>query len=158
GRLPTGGPARRVRRGIGLALAYHGAGFTGSGETRLASVAALDLTPDGRPRALASHTQIGQGTRPSLAQMGAGGLGRPAALVDVLEPDTSQVPNSGPTVASRTCMIVGGLLAQCGRKMRERLELFAERPIQSDADFRSIARRFLKDRGPLRIEQRYEKP
>ena len=33
--------------GIGLALAWHGAGFTGSGEVKLASVASLELTGDG---------------------------------------------------------------------------------------------------------------
>ncbi len=34
GRRPTPG-ARRLRRGIGLSLVYHGAGFTGSGEVKL---------------------------------------------------------------------------------------------------------------------------
>jgi len=90
--------------------------------------------------------------------MVAQGLGVTPRLVLVQTPDTLEVPNSGPTVASRTCMIVGGLLARCGEKMRERLELFAERPIRDDGDFRAIARRFLKARGPLRIEQKYEKP
>jgi CO/xanthine dehydrogenase Mo-binding subunit len=151
-------PARRLRRGIGLALAYHGAGFTGSGETRLGSVAALDLTPDGRPRALTSNTEIGQGTQTIFAQMVADPLGISPDLVLVQQPDTLEVPNSGPTVASRTCMVVGGLLARCGERMRERLELFVERPIRGDADFRSVARRFLKERGALRIEQQYKKP
>src|SRR5213593_4786525 len=53
---------RRLRRGIGLALAYHGAGFTGSGEVKLGSIAALDLSHDGRPRILSASTEIGQGT------------------------------------------------------------------------------------------------
>ncbi len=42
-RAATGWPAA-----IGLALAWHGAGFTGSGEVKLASVASLELTADGR--------------------------------------------------------------------------------------------------------------
>ncbi|MEO5616899.1 MAG: molybdopterin cofactor-binding domain-containing protein, partial [Candidatus Eisenbacteria bacterium] len=150
--------SRRLRRGIGLALGYHGAGFTGSGETRLGSVAALDLTSDGRPRALTSNTEIGQGTETIFAQMVAEGLGVSPGLVLVQTPDTLEVPNSGPTVASRTCMVVGGLLARCGKAMRERLELFAERPIRDDADFRRVAKKFLKERGALRIEQKYEKP
>ncbi len=149
---------RRLRRGIGLALAYHGAGFTGSGETRLGSVVALDLTADGRPRALTSNTEIGQGTQTIFAQMVGEGLGVSPDLVVVQTPDTLEVPNSGPTVASRTCMVVGGLLARCGEAMRERLELFVERPLRSDADFRQVARKFLRARGPLRIERKYEKP
>src|SRR5205814_9424595 len=31
-------PARRLRRGLGISLALHGAGFTGSGEVRLGSI------------------------------------------------------------------------------------------------------------------------
>ena len=150
--------SRRLRRGIGIALGFHGAGFTGSGETRLGSIAALDLTADGRPRALTSNTEIGQGTETIFAQMVAEGLGVTPDLVLVQNPDTDEVPNSGPTVASRTCMVVGGLLTRCGQAMRERLELFAERPIRNDADFKSVAKKFLKERGPLRIEQKYEKP
>ena len=143
---------------MGLALVYHGAGFTGSGEVRLASVAALDLTADGRPRALTASTEIGQGTVTVFSQMIAEELGVPPGLVVVGTPDTAAVPNSGPTVASRTCMIVGGLLADCARGMRERLELFAERPIAGERDFLRVARRFLAERGPLRIERQYRPP
>ena len=37
----------RTASGIGLALAWHGAGFTGSGEVKLASVASVELGADG---------------------------------------------------------------------------------------------------------------
>jgi CO/xanthine dehydrogenase Mo-binding subunit len=154
----NGTNGRRTRKGIGLSLVYHGAGFTGSGEVRLASRAAVDLTSDGRPRVLAASTEIGQGTVTMFAQMVADPLGVPAELVVVEAADTSQVPDSGPTVASRTCMVVGGLLARCAEGMRERLELFAERPIAGARDFTAVAKRFLRERGPLRIEREYEKP
>ena len=107
-------------RGIGLALFYHGAGFTGSGEVLLGSRAGLETTPDG-VRILVANTEIGQGTRTMLAQIVADALGIPYEQVDVAQPDTSIVPDSGPTVASRTCMVVGGLLERCARTMRERL-------------------------------------
>ncbi len=149
---------RRVRRGIGASLVYHGAGFTGSGEVRLNSLAALDLDPDGRPRILAASTEIGQGTSTMFAQLVGEGLGVDADFVVVATPDTAVVPDSGPTVASRTCMVVGGLLHECARSMRGRLGLFAERPIRDERDFQRIARRFLKERGPLRVEHRYQKP
>jgi CO/xanthine dehydrogenase Mo-binding subunit len=155
---PGRAPVQRRRRGIGLSLVFHGAGFTGSGEVKLASVAALDLTPAGRPRVLAASTEIGQGTLTMFAQIVGHTLGVPAELVVVENPDTDRVPNSGPTVASRTCLVVGGLLEQCARAMRERLELFAERPVAGAAVFTRVARRFLATRGPLRIEQRYQKP
>ncbi|OGF10434.1 MAG: hypothetical protein A2W00_01420 [Candidatus Eisenbacteria bacterium RBG_16_71_46] len=154
----AGRAGARVRRGIGVSLVFHGAGFTGSGEVKLHSAAAVDLTPEGRPRALAASTEIGQGTITIFSQMVADPLGVPAEFVVVETPDTARVPDSGPTVASRTCMVVGGLLSQCAVAMRERLELFAERPIAGARDFRRVARRFLAARGPLRIERSYAKP
>jgi len=41
-----------VKRGMGLAAFYHGAGFTGSGERYLNSIAGLDVTPQGKVRVL----------------------------------------------------------------------------------------------------------
>jgi CO/xanthine dehydrogenase Mo-binding subunit len=147
-----------VRRGIGLSLVFHGAGFTGSGEVKLASRAALDLTPEGRPRILSANTEIGQGTVTVFGQLVGEALGVPASFVVFETPDTNVVPDSGPTVASRTCMVVGGLLESCARAMRERLELFAERPLRGERDFARVAKRYLAERGPLRLERSYEKP
>ncbi|MBI1795426.1 MAG: xanthine dehydrogenase family protein [Candidatus Eisenbacteria bacterium] len=150
--------ARRLRRGIGLSLALHGAGFTGSGEVRLASRAAISLGADGRPVILTANTEIGQGTITAFSQLVGEALGVPPSFVIVHDPDTRAVPDSGPTVASRTVMVVGGLLEQCARAMRERLELFAETPIAGADEFRRVAKRFLRERGPLKIERQYEKP
>lgn len=108
------------RRGIGLALFFHGAGFTGSGEVKLRSRATLDLTPRGA-RIRVANTEIGQGTRTILAQIVAETLGIAYEDVEVHEADTREVPDSGPTVASRTCMVVGRILQRCAETMRARL-------------------------------------
>ncbi len=161
-RLERGGGVapggRRRRRGIGISLVLHGAGFTGSGEVMLDSRAAIDLTPAGRPRILTANTEIGQGTITAFSQLVGDALGVPVDFVEVERSDTDRVPDSGPTVASRTVMVVGGLLERCAGAMRERLELFAERPIESATDFTRVARAFLRERGPLRVERRYQKP
>ena len=47
-------------------------------------------------------TEIGQGMVTVLSQIAAEALGCPVELVQVVEADTSRVPDSGPTVASRT--------------------------------------------------------
>ncbi len=154
GKRPPDG--RRLRRGIGMALAWHGAGFTGSGEVNIKSLAALELTPEGRPRVLVANCELGQGATTIFTQMVAERLRVAPELVEVHVPDTAAVPNSGPTVASRTTMVVGGLLERCARGMLERLELFAERAIRDGADFQRVARAFLKQRGPLRVERRYQ--
>jgi CO/xanthine dehydrogenase Mo-binding subunit len=157
-RLGRAGVERRLRRGIGISLVYHGSGFTGSGELKLNSMAALDLALDGRPRILSANTEIGQGTITAFAQIVAETLGIPAEAVVVESADTDHVPDSGPTVASRTIMVVGGMLARCAERMREKLELFQERPVRDAKDFQRVARRWLAERGPLRVEQRYQKP
>src|SRR6266567_1761124 len=105
GRMPT-----HPRKGIGFASFLHGAGFTGSGEVYLQSVVGAEATPEGCVRILAASTEIGQGTNTVFAQIAAEALGLDYDLIEVIQPDTAQVPNSGPTVASRTCMIVGKLV------------------------------------------------
>jgi CO/xanthine dehydrogenase Mo-binding subunit len=152
------GRARRVRRGIGLALVYHGAGFTGGGEVKLASLAAVDVTPRGRPRILSASTEIGQGTNTIFAQMVGDALGVPAEFVEIETPDTGVVPDSGPTVASRTCMVVGGMLVDAARQMKDELAAFAGNGWTDGAGFEKAARRYLTERGPLRAEKRYLRP
>ena len=106
-------------RGIGLALFYHGAGFTGSGERYLKSRARLVLTPTGVRIAVGS-TEIGQGTRTMHAQIVADALDIPYESVEVTQPDTSRVADSGPTVASRTCMVVGKSLEECALELKDK--------------------------------------
>jgi CO/xanthine dehydrogenase Mo-binding subunit len=111
---------RGTNKGIGLALFYHGAGFTGAGEERLKSKARLDLTPTG-VKILVASTEIGQGTRTMHAQIVADALGIPYEDVEVAQPDTALVADSGPTVASRTCMVVGRILERCALEMKQTL-------------------------------------
>src|SRR5262249_16202873 len=100
----------RIKKGIGFSSFMHGAGFTGSGEVFLQSVVGAEATADGRVKVLAASTEVGQGTNTIVGQIGADGLGLDHDQIEVIQPDTAQVPNSGPTVASRTCMIVGKLV------------------------------------------------
>jgi CO/xanthine dehydrogenase Mo-binding subunit len=107
-------------RGIGLSLFFHGSGFTGSGEVHLASKAALETTERG-VRILVASTEIGQGTRTMHSQIVADALGVAFDEVEHAVPDTAAVPDSGPTVASRTCMVVGGILQRCAEELRGRI-------------------------------------
>ena len=133
-----------TNRGIGLSLFFHGSGFTGSGEVKLASKASLALT-DAGVRVLVGSTEIGQGTRTMLAQIVADTLGVPYDNVEVNAADTSEVPDSGPTVASRTCMVVGRILQRCAEDMRARLGRLSPRD-------------YVKRHGPFVITKQYEKP
>ncbi|TWT42297.1 putative xanthine dehydrogenase subunit D [Phycisphaerae bacterium RAS1] len=99
-----------LRRGVGMATFLHGSGFTGSGEVYLASEVWIDGLADGTVELLTAQTDMGQGTTTILTQIAAERLGLPADAVRVAQPDTTRVPNSGPTVASRTAMVVGRLV------------------------------------------------
>ena len=133
-----------TNRGLGLSLFFHGSGFTGGGEIKLASKASLALTERGA-RILVASTEIGQGTRTMHAQIVADTLGVPYDCIEVNAADTGVVPDSGPTVASRTCMIVGRILQRCAEEMRERVG-------------RLTPREYLRRHGPLVITREYERP
>jgi CO/xanthine dehydrogenase Mo-binding subunit len=133
-----------TNRGIGLSLFFHGSGFTGGGEVKLASKASLALTPRGARIHVAS-TEIGQGTRTMLAQIVADTLELPYDAIEVNAADTGEVPDSGPTVASRTCMVVGRILQRCAAEMRRRLGTLTPGE-------------YLQEHGPLVVTKEYERP
>jgi CO/xanthine dehydrogenase Mo-binding subunit len=113
-----------VRRGRGVCFYFHGAGFTGSGEQRLAGRATVAATAHGF-EVRSSSAEIGQGSITIFTQIAAAALGVEPALIAVIDPTTSRVPDSGPTVASRTAMVVGGVVDRAARAVRERLEAWA---------------------------------
>jgi CO/xanthine dehydrogenase Mo-binding subunit len=133
-----------TNKSIGLSLFYHGAGFTGAGERNLKSKARLELTPTGVRIAVGS-TEIGQGTRTMHAQIVTDALGIPYESVEVAQPDTSRVADSGPTVASRTCMVVGKILEECAMEMKSKLGGLS--PSE-----------YYEKNGELSIERMYEPP
>ena len=113
-------PGARTARGVGMAFYWHGAGFTGGGEARISAHVALDLVAaDRKAHIRMSATEMGQGSHTVLRQIVAEELGVSVEQVVVDPVDTAEVPNSGPTVASRTTMIVGGELATCARQAKE---------------------------------------
>jgi CO/xanthine dehydrogenase Mo-binding subunit len=150
-----------IKRGLGIATFMHGAGFTGSGEEMLASMVRAELTPEGRLRLMSANTEIGQGANTVFSQLAAGVLGVTAACIEVAQPDTGSVPDSGPTVASRTSMVVGKLVEQCARKVNlalARAGLITARRKRTDTEFMSGARKYMDKFGPLAVEARYEHP
>ena len=99
-----------LRRGVGVATILHGAGFTGNGEVYLSSKLDVAGLPDGRLEVLAASTEMGQGTNTIFTSIAANATDYDPAEIVVATPDTFRVPNSGPTVASRTVMVVGKLI------------------------------------------------
>ncbi len=108
-----------LRRGIGVSLIHHGAGFTGDGEDRIATVVHVRGEADGAVTVLCSSVEMGQGAETVLPAIAAEALDLPLEAVRYHQPDTSAVPDSGPTVASRTTMVVGRVLVDACRDLVE---------------------------------------
>jgi CO/xanthine dehydrogenase Mo-binding subunit len=152
-------PSSPVKRGIGISAYYHGSGFTGSGEVYLNSLGGVDVTPAGKVRVLVSNTEFGQGTNTILTQIAAEALGIDYGDVSMAAPDTGMVPNSGPTVASRTSMVVGRLIERAGLQLIAMLREHAglgERYTREE--FFAACERYRSARGEAVSLCRYEPP
>ena len=148
-----------IKKGIGIAAFLHGAGFTGSGERYLSSVVGVEGIANGNVRVLVSSAEFGQGTKTILCQIAAEALGLPYDNIEIGQPDTSEVPNSGPTVASRTAMIVGKLVHSAALGIKQ--TLIANGMLDqaySAEQFRDACRDYVATHGRFRSLARYQEP
>jgi CO/xanthine dehydrogenase Mo-binding subunit len=104
-------------------------------------------------RILVAATEMGQGSHTTLAQIAAQALNIPYDHVEVAEQDTAHVPNSGPTVASRTCMIVGKLVETAALELKGRLD-----DAGLAGDFAAACAEYIRLHGELRHFARYKAP
>ncbi|NOW03534.1 xanthine dehydrogenase family protein molybdopterin-binding subunit [Clostridium beijerinckii] len=110
----------RYRKGIGMSLFFHGCGFTGSGERDfIKAVAKIRKNSDDTVDILASNSDIGQGLKTTFSKIVADTLGISYEQVFINNPDTDLVPDSGPTVASRSLMTVGELLRRAAERLKK---------------------------------------
>jgi CO/xanthine dehydrogenase Mo-binding subunit len=147
------------KKGIGIASFLHGAGFTGSGERFLGSIVGVEAIADGRLRILVSSTEFGQGTNTVLCQIVAEALGLRYEDVSIAQPDTHEVPNSGPTVASRTVMVVGKLVQSAAVGIRKTLTASGMlSDTYSPEEFRAACSAYVAKHGKFRSMAQYEQP
>jgi CO/xanthine dehydrogenase Mo-binding subunit len=152
-------PSSAVKRGLGIACFYHGSGFTGSGERILNSLAGLDVTPERKVRVLVSNTEFGQGTNTVLTQIAAESIGIDYEDIIMAAADTGMVPNSGPTVASRTVMVVGRLIERAGVQLVEMLREHAGLGAKfTPKEFFAACERYRTAKGEVASLVRYEAP
>ena len=152
----TDGP---IRKGIGIAVFYHGSGFTGAGEVHLASKAIVQAHSGGTLRVLAASTEIGQGTTTIFSQIVADAAHVGLERVEIAEPDTDEVPNSGPTVASRTVMVVGNLLAKATADIVAQLRAAGHlAETWDEAGFAAACAAWFRDHDTLEGRAQYEPP
>ncbi|MFC2099952.1 molybdopterin cofactor-binding domain-containing protein [Candidatus Bipolaricaulota bacterium] len=114
------------RRGVGLASVIYGVGLGGKAPFLDKAGATMKLEPDGSVAVAVGTVEIGQGLTTTLLQIAAEVLSVPIERVHLAPVDTSRVPDSGPTVASRGTMMSGLAVLDAAEKLRERVDTVAE--------------------------------
>ncbi|OIQ50898.1 putative xanthine dehydrogenase subunit D [Pseudodesulfovibrio hydrargyri] len=110
----------RFRKGVGVSIFLHGCGFTGSGERDLIkSVVRLEKTAEDEVVIRIANVDMGQGLLTTMSKIVGSSLGIDYKDVRFPYPDTACAPDSGPTVASRTIMIVGKILERAALRLKE---------------------------------------
>lgn len=126
-----------IFKGIGICAVFHGCGFTGRGEENIKATVRVKFNKQRYDDFLSNNSsnnnyidnkyndnkdynaiveiyiatvEMGQGMLTVLTDIAADFFDIPRNLVKIISGDTHLVPDSGPTVASRTTMIVGGLI------------------------------------------------
>ncbi|MEM4281417.1 MAG: xanthine dehydrogenase family protein molybdopterin-binding subunit [Candidatus Caldarchaeum sp.] len=125
------------RKGIGIALLYHGNTLGPEGDDFATVLTRVER--DGRVFVQTGLTEFGTGALTSLVLVTAETLGLPPRMILLERPDTAAVPNSGPTVASRTTVIGGKAALDAALKIRAAVASVAARLLKTDAaklDFR----------------------
>ncbi|MFP4508010.1 MAG: xanthine dehydrogenase family protein molybdopterin-binding subunit, partial [Candidatus Acetothermia bacterium] len=115
----------RIKKGLGLSTVMYGVGM-GAGAPFLEKAGAyVKLEPDGSLTVAVGNTEMGQGAETVLSQIAADPLGLEVEDVSITEVDTSRVPDSGPTVASRTTTMAGNAIMDAVDTLKKRIVALA---------------------------------
>lgn len=96
------------------------------------SHARVRMVADGTVTAYVGTTEIGQGTRTTLARIVARELGLPLERVTLVQGDTAEVPFDMGTAGSRSTVTMGRALQDACAKLRDRLAQIAARQTGAD--------------------------
>lgn len=113
------------RRGVGLSCVMYGVGLGGKAPYLDKAGATMKLEADGSIAVAVGTVEMGQGLTTVLLQLAAESLRVPIDRVHLAPVDTSRVPDSGPTVASRGTMMSGLAILDAAGKLRRRVETVA---------------------------------
>ena len=123
------------RRGRGIGAFMYGTGIPLLFE---ASAATMTLNNDGSCQLAYSSTEMGQGIATAGAMMCAETLGMKLSDIQVTFSDTQTSPDSGPTVGSRSCTLVGNAIVDAATRVRERMLKVAAGMFGHGCDWRDL--------------------
>ncbi len=107
------------RRGIGLACSYRGVSLGAEGVDSTGAI--VSVQTDGSVVVSIGLVDMGQGLASTMAMIAASVLGIDTTQVKVLSVHTGRVPDSGPTVASRSTVMGGQAVRQAAETVRAQL-------------------------------------
>jgi CO/xanthine dehydrogenase Mo-binding subunit len=107
------------KRGIGLACSYRGVSLGAEGTD--AAGAIVSVQTDGSVIISCGVTDMGQGAQSQMSQIAAEVLGISMDRIQFLNTNTSRVPDSGPTVASRGTIMGGSATKKAAEIVRATL-------------------------------------
>jgi len=110
------------RRGRGVSLVLYGVNLHRGGQFLDRSSAVIILQPDASVIVRVGLTEMGQGNLTAVQTVTAAALGIKPERVQVWQPDTTTVADSGPTVASRGSHASGRAVLDAVERLRKRLD------------------------------------
>ena len=108
-----------IKKGIGLATVIYGVGLESFGFHHKKAGSFMQIYPDGSAVFAVGTVDMGQGMITVLTQIVSQALGIKVEKIRMLPTDTSRVPDSGPTVASRSTTMSGNSLLDAAKPLTE---------------------------------------
>lgn len=136
-------PDGAKKRGIGIACSYRGVSLGAEGAD--AAGAIVSVQTDGSVIVSAGITDMGQGAQTQMSQIAAEVLGISMDRVQFLNTNTSGVPDSGPTVASRGTIMGGSAAKNAAETVRVSLIAAASEMTGLPADTLDLREDYLVD-------------
>ncbi|MFH1620050.1 MAG: xanthine dehydrogenase family protein molybdopterin-binding subunit [bacterium] len=120
-RKKAGSGSGAVKKGIGVSANFYGVGLGARGKYLDRAGAQVSVHKDGAVLVSVGNTEMGQGAQTVLSQICAEILNAPYEAVRIMDVDTSRVPDSGPTVASRTTLMSGNAIMDACGPLKEKI-------------------------------------
>jgi CO/xanthine dehydrogenase Mo-binding subunit len=114
--------AGSLKEGMGIGLVLYGCNLHHGGQRLDRSSAVVILQADGSVVVRVGLTEMGQGNLAAAQTIAAQALGVDPAVVQVWQPDTTTVGDSGPTVASRGAHMSGLAILDAVKRLRVKLD------------------------------------
>ena len=127
----SGKTGNRYRYGMGVALCHYGNCLGAAGWSMDGAGVNIQLSRDGSVSVAFGLVEMGQGAITAVTQMTAEALGVKPDRITVLPTDTNQIPDSGPSVASRNVVMTGNAIRNAAEKIMPVLKQTAAEALET---------------------------